>query len=124
LNWDIVDAMSEVNELMLSPAGTVAEADEDEDEVEDDGDDEVVEDDEQPAAATAATAATATQLNREMCLFLLPSSIPYTFRRSVRGYVDAGHRRTRVSLAMKGRRYGDQTSSDQSRKKLLTSDVA
>jgi hypothetical protein len=26
LNWDIVDAMSTVKELMLSPAGTVADA--------------------------------------------------------------------------------------------------
>jgi len=108
LNWDIVDAMSEVNELMLSPAGTAAEAEEDEDEDEDEGaDEEVVEDDEQPAAVTAATAATATQANRETGLFLLPSSIRYTFRRNVRGYADTGHRRTRVSLAMKGRRYGD-----------------
>ena len=70
LNWDIVDAMSTVKELMLSPAGTVAEplaA----------GLDEVAarrcagavdagvvdEDDEQPAATMATTAATATKPN-------------------------------------------------------------
>ncbi len=87
--------MSTVKELTLSPAGTVAAADED------DGDDPAVEDDEaagdeddeQPAAIRPATAATATQPNREMGLFLLPSSIQYTFRRNVRGYADAGHHR-------------------------------
>jgi hypothetical protein len=87
--------MSTVNELVLSPAGTVAAAaedagaDEDEPAVEDDeadGD----EDEEQPAAIRPATAATATQPNREMGLFLLPSSIQYTFRRNVCGYADAG----------------------------------
>jgi len=93
--------MSTVKELMPSPAGTVAAADEDEDDEdeEDDEDDEGdVEDDEQPAAIRAATPATATQPNRGRGLFLLPSSIPYTFRRNARGYADAGHRRTRVSL--------------------------
>jgi hypothetical protein len=97
LNWDIVDAMSTVKELMPSPAGTVAEADEDAG-ADDDGVDEVDGDDEQPAAIRAATPATATQPNRGRGLFLLPSSIPYTFRRNVRGYADAGHRGTRVSL--------------------------
>jgi hypothetical protein len=93
----MVDEMSTVKELTLSPAGTVAEADEDEGADEPDEDDEpaeaggVDEDDEQPAAIRAATAATATQPNREMGLFLLPSSIQYTFRRNVRGYADARH---------------------------------
>jgi hypothetical protein len=72
LNWDIVDAMPTVKELMLSPAGTVAElvvagldevtalAEGDEDA----GGAEVVDvDDEQPAATMAAIAATATQPN-------------------------------------------------------------
>ena len=98
--------MSEVKELMLSPDGTVAEADEDDEDGADAGVDEdeaagVDEDDEQPAAIRAVTAATATQLNREMGLFLLPSSIQYTFRRNARGYADAGHHRTHVSSAMK-----------------------
>jgi hypothetical protein len=90
--------MSTVKELTLSPAGTEAEAEGDEDEEpdEDGGADEDA--DEQPAATRAATPTTATQPSREMGLFLLPSSIPYTFRRNVRGYADAGHRRTRVSL--------------------------
>jgi hypothetical protein len=108
LNWDIVDVMSTVKELMPSPAGTVAEADVDGGADVDDGADEdggADEDDEQPAAIRAATAATATQPNREMGLFLLPSSIQYTFRRSARGY--AGHHRTHVSSAMKRRRCGD-----------------
>jgi hypothetical protein len=69
LNWDIVDAMSTVKELMLSPAGIVPElaaglvavAAAVADEV---GAVEVVdEDDEQPATTMAATAATATQAN-------------------------------------------------------------
>jgi hypothetical protein len=70
--------MSTVKELTLSPAGTVAEPDEPDEDDEDDEPDEDVgadEDDEQPAAIRAATAATATQPNREMGLFLLPSSI-------------------------------------------------
>jgi hypothetical protein len=98
LSWDIVDAMSVVKELTLSPAGTVAGAEEDDGAVEVAGVDEVDVEDEQPAAIRAATPATATQPNRERGLFLLPSSIPYTFRRNARGYADAGHRRTRVSL--------------------------
>jgi hypothetical protein len=68
LNWDIVDAMSTVKELMLSPDGTVAEPLEA-------GLDEVAagdaeaggvvvdEDDEQPAATMATTAAATTQVN-------------------------------------------------------------
>jgi hypothetical protein len=65
LNWDIVDAMSTVKELMLSPAGIVPElapglvavaaA------VADEVGAVVDEDDEQPATTMAATAATATQ---------------------------------------------------------------
>jgi hypothetical protein len=94
--------MSTVNELMPSPAGTVAEADDDEDaaddEDEDDEDAEVDDDDEHAAAIRATTPTTATPPNRRRGLFLLPSSIPYTFRRNERGYADAGHRRTRVSL--------------------------
>jgi hypothetical protein len=102
LNWDIVDAMSTVKELMPSPAGTVVDAGADEDDEVAAGDDEddagVVEDDEHAAAIRAATPTTATPPNRERGLFLLPSSIPYTFRRNERGYADAEHRRTRVSL--------------------------
>lgn len=102
--------MSTVKELTLSPAGTVAEPEEDDEpdeDVEDVEDVGVDEDDEQPAAIRAATAATATQPNLEMGLFLLLSSIQYTFRRNARGYADAGHHRTHVSSAMKGRRYRD-----------------
>jgi hypothetical protein len=51
LNWDIVDAMSTVKELMLSPAGIVFEP---LDAVVPDEDDD--DDDEQPAAAMATTA--------------------------------------------------------------------
>src|SRR6266567_355677 len=52
LNWDIVDVMSTVKELMPSPAGTVAEPDvAGLDEDDDEGDDD--EDDEQPAAIRA-----------------------------------------------------------------------
>jgi hypothetical protein len=99
VNCDIVDAMSTVNELIPSPAGTVAAAGADEDAAADeDAEDEVVEDDVHAAAIRAATPTTATPPNRERSLFLLPSSIPYTFRRNERGYADAGHRRTRVSL--------------------------
>lgn len=92
--------MSTVKELMLSPDGTVAEA-AGEVEVEPEVDEDVgvdVVDDEQPAAIKAATPTTATQAKRETGLFLLPRSIPNTFRRNVRGYADAGHRGTRVSL--------------------------
>jgi hypothetical protein len=120
LNWDIVDEMSTVKELMLSPDGTVAEPlvaglDEVPALGEDAADAEVVEvgeDDEQPAAITAATAATATQPNRGTDLNvpwpcerggrpprpLLSSSIPYPFRHNALGYADAGHRTTRVSF--------------------------
>jgi hypothetical protein len=111
VNWDIVDAMSTVKELMLSPEGTVAELVAGLDEVAADAgvDDAAAgadedDDDEQPAATTAVTAATATQPNRgrrPLCP-LLSSTIPDPFRhnalaRSV-GYADAGHRTTRVSL--------------------------
>jgi hypothetical protein len=92
--------MSTVKELTLSPAGTVAAADEDDGADEDDpadvDDDEAAgdEDDVQPAAIRPATAATATQPNREMGLFLLPSSIQYTFRRNVCADTPTpGHRR-------------------------------
>src|ERR1700722_19573753 len=102
LNWDIVDAMSTVKELMPSPAGTVTEAgavvDAPADEDDDEDDAGVVEDDVHAAAIRAAAPTTATPPNRERSLFLLPSSIPYTFRRNECGYADAGHRRTRVSL--------------------------
>jgi hypothetical protein len=75
LNWDIVDAMSTVKELMLSPAGTVAEplvagVDEVPALAEDAGaagvdevDEVVDEDEEQPAATMATIAATATKPN-------------------------------------------------------------
>jgi hypothetical protein len=71
LNWDIVDAMSTVKELMLSPAGTVAEplvAGLDEvpaltEAAGDAGGVEVVDEDEQPATTMAAIAATATHPN-------------------------------------------------------------
>jgi hypothetical protein len=71
LSWDIVDAMSTVKELMLSPEGTVAEplagldvdAAADADAGLDAGAVGVDEDDEQPAATMATTAATATQAN-------------------------------------------------------------
>jgi hypothetical protein len=120
LNWDIVDEMSTVKELMLSPDGTVAEPlvaglDEVPALGEDAGVDEDAEvvdgDDEQPAATMAATAATATQPNRGRDLMpwpcerggrpprpLLSSSIPYLFRHNALGYADAGHRTTRVSF--------------------------
>src|SRR5712691_7293192 len=58
LNWDIVDVMFTVKELMPSPAGTVAEPDVaglDEDDEGDDVDED--EDDEQPAAISARPAA-------------------------------------------------------------------
>jgi hypothetical protein len=74
LSWDIVEAMSTVKELMLSPEGTVAEPpvaglDEVPALTEAAGDAGVVdEDDEQPAATMATTAATATQVNLGRCL--------------------------------------------------------
>jgi hypothetical protein len=58
LNWDIVDAMSTVKELMLSPDGIVLEPLE---VVVDDDDDD--DDDEQPADARATTASV-TRLTR------------------------------------------------------------
>ena len=111
VNWDIVCPMLTVKELMLSPAGTVAELVAGLDEVPALDDDAGVvagavvvdEDDEQPAATMAVTAATATKPNRGRPLRpLLSSCIPDPFRhnalaRSV-GYADAGHRTTRVSL--------------------------
>jgi hypothetical protein len=83
LNWDIVEAMSTVKELTPTD-GTVTEAGAGVDD-EDDGVvvDDVEDDDEQPAAIRAATPATATQPNRRMGLFLLPSCIAYTFHRNV-----------------------------------------
>jgi hypothetical protein len=77
LSWDIVDAMSTVKELVLSPAGTVAEllvaalvagAAAVEDAAVVAGAVVVVEDDEQPAAMTAATVARATQPSRGRAL--------------------------------------------------------
>jgi hypothetical protein len=116
LNWDIVDAMSTVKELMLSPAGTVAELVAGLDEVpplaEDAGAVGVDEDDEQPATTMAAAAATATKPNfgrglnvpwpcereRHPPCPLLRRSIPYPFRHNAPRYADAGHRTTRVSF--------------------------
>jgi hypothetical protein len=118
LNWDIVDVMSTVKELMPSPAGTAAEPlvaglDEVPALGEDAAAAEVVdEDDEQPATTMAATAATATQPNLGRGLNvpwpcerechppcpLLPRSIPYPFRHNAVGYADAGHRTIRVSF--------------------------
>jgi hypothetical protein len=70
LSWDIVDAMSTVKELMLSPEGTVAEPLEAGLDVPalteaagDAGGVEDVDEDEQPAATMAVIAATATQPN-------------------------------------------------------------
>jgi pyruvate/2-oxoglutarate dehydrogenase complex dihydrolipoamide acyltransferase (E2) component len=104
--------MSTVKELMLSPDGTVAEplaapddevaADADVDAGADDDEDD--EDDEQPAATTAAAAATATRPATRRRLPpppLLPSCIPYPFRRNAVEYSDysvVGQRTTRVSL--------------------------
>lgn len=119
LNWDIVDAMSTVKELMPSPDGTVAEPpvpalDDATADVEVDGDEaEVVDvDDEQPAATTAVTAATAMKPNlgsdlnvlwpcereRHSPCPLLPLSIPYPFRHNAVGYADAGHPNTTRAL--------------------------
>ena len=75
LNVDIVDAMSTVKELTLSPEGTVAEPlvaalDEVPALAEVDAGAVVVdEDDEQPAATMAAAAATATRPNRDREIF-------------------------------------------------------
>jgi hypothetical protein len=110
--------MSTVKELVLSPAGTVAEPlvaglDEVPALAEAAADAEVVdEDDEQPAATMAVTAATATQPNLGRGLNvpwpcerechppcpLLRRSIPDPFRHNALGYADAGHRTTRVSF--------------------------
>jgi hypothetical protein len=119
LNWDIVDAMSTVKELMLSPEGTVAEllvAGLDEvpalAEVAGAEAEVVDEDDEQPATTMAAAAATATQatLGRGLnvpwpcereCHPLCPllrRSIPDPFRPNAFRYAVAGHRTTRVSF--------------------------
>jgi hypothetical protein len=112
LNWDIVDAMSTVKELMLSPEGTVAEPLAGLDEVAAGAAGVVDEDDEQPAATMATTAATATQVNLGRCLNvpwpcerechppspLLRRSIPDPFRHNALGYADAGHGTTRVSF--------------------------
>jgi hypothetical protein len=127
LNWAIVDAMSTVKELMLSPEGTVAEplvAGLDEVPAltdaagaavvdEDAGGAEVVdEDDEQPAATMAVITATATKpnLGRDLCVPwpcerechppcpLLRRSIPDPFRHNALRYDDVGHRTTRVSF--------------------------
>ncbi|HEX3449990.1 MAG TPA: hypothetical protein VHS97_17175 [Isosphaeraceae bacterium] len=124
LNWDIVDAMSTVKELMLSPEGTVAEPLEAGlDEVPalaevDAGAVVVDEDDEQPAATMAATAATATKPNRGTSLdrprpselegrpprALLSSSIPYPFRHNALGYATARDTAPHVCPSgMKGR---------------------
>jgi hypothetical protein len=109
--------MSRVKELVLSPAGTVAEplagleVPELEEAAGEAGAVELVdEDDEQPAATMAATAATATAPNftgvnvPRPCerggrppRSLLPRSIPYPFRHNAVGYADAGHRTTHVS---------------------------
>jgi hypothetical protein len=118
LNWDIVDEMSTVKELMPSPAGTAAEPlvaglDEVPALAEAAADAGAVDgDDEQPATTMAATAATATQPNlgsglnvpwpcereRHPPCPLSPRSIPYPFRHNALGYADAGHRPTRVSF--------------------------
>jgi hypothetical protein len=100
--------MSTEKESTLSPDGTPDAAGDDAaaDEAaadaeaagEDAGADVVDVDDEQPAAIRAATPATATHPKRESGLFLLPRSIPYTFRHNAPGYADARHRRSRVSL--------------------------
>jgi hypothetical protein len=115
-----------VKELTLSPDGTVAEDDEDEDDDDEDpwaagaDEDDVDEFDEQAAAIRAAAPTTATQPARARGLFLLPSSIPYTFRRAM--CADTPTRDTAEHVcpyATDGRCYGDHTSSSQSRKKLL-----
>jgi hypothetical protein len=124
LNWDIVDAMSTVNELMLSPEGTAAELVAGLDEVPPlaevagvDEDDEDDEDDEQPAATMAVIAATATQPNLGRDLYvpwpserechppcpLLRRSIPDPFRHNALRYDDVGHGKHACPSGMKGR---------------------
>jgi hypothetical protein len=117
LSWDIVDAMSTVKELMLSPDGTVAEPEAGLDELTEAAGDAgavelVVEDDEQPAATMAVIAATATQPNLGSDLNvpwlcerechppspLLRRSIPDPFRHHALRYDDVGHGTTRVSF--------------------------
>jgi hypothetical protein len=104
LNWDIVDAMSTVKELVLSPDGIVLEplaaADEDVadaagvvalDELDELGEDE------QPAAAKAATTATPAQRSRGKRLppsLLLLIRIPTPFT----GISHGAHRTSRASL--------------------------
>jgi hypothetical protein len=129
VNWDIVDAMLEVKELMLSPAGTVAEeaAEDaavdaaDEAAVDAGADDDVDVDEEQPAAIRAVPAATAAQATtgRDLPLRpLLPSCIPYPFHRNaVRSYTpmrDTAHHV--CPYAMKGRSRGHWPSRRANRK--------
>jgi hypothetical protein len=92
LNWDIVEAMSTVKELMLSPAGIVFEplvAGVDEVDatgvdvdVDVDVDEDVDDDDEQPAAARAIAsdpmASQLSRLKRRPTPLLLPNRMPYT----------------------------------------------
>jgi hypothetical protein len=115
----MVDAMSTLNELMLSPEGTVPEplagadvvAADDAGAV-DAGAVVVDDDEEQPAATMATTAAAATQptLCSDLTLPwpcerechppvpLLRRRIPDPFRHNALRYDDAGHRTTRVSF--------------------------
>jgi hypothetical protein len=116
--------MSVVKELTLSPDGTVADPEPDEEDDEPDevagADEDVVEDDEQPAAIRAATPARAIQPNRGRGLFLLPSSMLYTFRRNASGYaVVTGTAEHVCPYVTDGRCCGDWTSRSQSRKKVL-----
>jgi len=107
--------MSTVNELMLSPEGTVAdplEVGADEVAAADAGAVVDEDDDEQPAATMATTAATATKpsLGRDLDVPwpcerechppcpLLRRSIPDPFRHNALRYDDVGHRTTRVSF--------------------------
>jgi hypothetical protein len=115
---DIVDAMSEVKELMLSPdgteddaaleAGAAAEDDAGAAAEDDAGADDVDDEDEQPAAIRAVPAARATTPRP-----LLPSCIPYPFHRNaVRSYTtmrDTAHHV--CPHAMKGRSLGHGASS-------------
>jgi hypothetical protein len=134
LNWDIVDVMSTVKELMLSPEGIVAEplvAGLDEvpalDEVAGVDAEVVDEDDEHPAATIAAAAAAATKPSRGMDLNgpwpcegegrpprpLLPSCIPDPFRHNALARSDTPMRDTAQHVCpyrMKGRSCGYWTS--------------
>jgi hypothetical protein len=125
VNWDIVDAMLTVKELMLSPAGTVPVAALDDGAAAEDvgaaalDDGAVVVDDvddEQPAATSPTTATAAAQPSRGRGLPpcpLLPSCIPYPFHRNaVRSYTtkqDTAHHV--CPYAMKGRSLGHGASS-------------